>query len=505
MFDTNAFDSTLIDLPGLIHFSNRSQSEEDIELIKSLVRDYISRQRTIMLAVISAKNDYANQIILKMCREFDTTGSRTLGIITKPDFLRPGSENEAAWLDLARNKDIVFELGWHLLKNRADDQHSISFAQRNVEEQVFFQKGNYKSLPQHMMGVNSLRDRLSQLLFDHLRKGLPDLKEELEGMLSDTIHQLDSLGQSRESVAEQRVYLADLASSASNLIRMACDGSYDAPFFGNIDVDAEIEAEQNSLRLRAVVQHLNIQFCKRVRTHGHTFQISKATDSEHGTDESTGVDPWTAAKKKARNPMKKPACMTRQQAIKWASHIQERIRGRELPGVFNPMIIGYIFQEQSVRWEEIARKHINIVADTCKRFVLRVLNSIGTTEVREKLTTSKILPFLKQTHQAALEELEHILKDKACHPITYNHYFTDNIQKIQQDRYINHFMSKAQQSTIHVMAKTFTAGPGFEEKKIIEPAVLESGFRQIVQHDMVKYAAEQALDAHDAFYKVRRS
>ena len=221
--------------------------------------------------------------------------------------------------------------------------------------------------------------------------------------------------------------------------------------------------------------------------------------------ESTGVDPWTAAKKKARNPMKKPACMTRQQAIKWASHIQERIRGRELPGVFNPMIIGYIFQEQSVRWEEIARKHINIVADTCKRFVLRVLNSIGTTEVREKLTTSKILPFLKQTHQAALEELEHILKDKACHPITYNHYFTDNIQKIQQDRYINHFMSKAQQSTIHVMAKTFTAGPGFEEKKIIEPAVLESGFRQIVQHDMVKYAAEQALDAHDAFYKVRRS
>jgi GTP-binding protein EngB required for normal cell division len=112
---------TLIDLPGLIHSSNKAQSDEDVELIKSLVKDYISKQRTIMLAVVSAKNDYANQIILKMCREFDTKGARTVGIITKPDFLRPNSDNEATWLDLARNKDIFFELGWHLLKNRADD------------------------------------------------------------------------------------------------------------------------------------------------------------------------------------------------------------------------------------------------------------------------------------------------------------------------------------------------------------------------------------------------
>jgi hypothetical protein len=59
-----------------------------------------------MLAIIFAKNDYANQIILEMCREFNMKGARTLGIITKPDFLRPNTENESTWLDLARNKDI---------------------------------------------------------------------------------------------------------------------------------------------------------------------------------------------------------------------------------------------------------------------------------------------------------------------------------------------------------------------------------------------------------------
>jgi hypothetical protein len=61
--------------------------------------------------------------------------------------------------------------------------------------------------------------------------------------------------------------------------------------------------------------------------------------------------------------------MTWRQAIEWVSYIQEGIRGRELPGVFNPMIIGHVFQEQSLRRKDIARKHIDTVADTCKRFV----------------------------------------------------------------------------------------------------------------------------------------
>lgn len=107
-----------MDLPGLIHSENKSQSKEDVELIRNLVEEYITNKRTIILAVVSAKNDYANQIILKKARDIDSNGSRTLGIITKPDFLAPGSENESSWIELASNRDIYFELGWHMLKNR---------------------------------------------------------------------------------------------------------------------------------------------------------------------------------------------------------------------------------------------------------------------------------------------------------------------------------------------------------------------------------------------------
>lgn len=85
---------TLVDLPGMIHSSNRSQTDADKELILNLVKEYISSPRTIILAVVSAKNDLANQIIVDYARKADQDNKRTLGIITKPDYLREGSENE---------------------------------------------------------------------------------------------------------------------------------------------------------------------------------------------------------------------------------------------------------------------------------------------------------------------------------------------------------------------------------------------------------------------------
>lgn len=78
---------TLVDLPGLFHSGSKSQSDEDAKAVKSLVTGYMKKSRSIILAVVSAKNDYNNQIVTKYARDFDKGGVRTLGIITKPDTL----------------------------------------------------------------------------------------------------------------------------------------------------------------------------------------------------------------------------------------------------------------------------------------------------------------------------------------------------------------------------------------------------------------------------------
>jgi hypothetical protein len=84
---------TIVDLPGLIHSENKQQTTADVELVLSMVQMYMANRRSIILAVVSAKNDYANQIVTKLAKDVDYKGHHTLGLITKPDTLSVGSES----------------------------------------------------------------------------------------------------------------------------------------------------------------------------------------------------------------------------------------------------------------------------------------------------------------------------------------------------------------------------------------------------------------------------
>ena len=131
---------TIVDLPGLIHTATKQQTEMDIGLVKSLVHNYMKKRRSIILAVVSAKYDYANQIVLKLARNADPTGYRSLGVITKPDKLKPGSTSEDSFIALARNQDVNFDLGWHVLKNMDTEDGKATLTIRDAEEQIFSPK-----------------------------------------------------------------------------------------------------------------------------------------------------------------------------------------------------------------------------------------------------------------------------------------------------------------------------------------------------------------------------
>ncbi len=53
--------------------------------------------------MISTKNDYANQIVLKLVRAINKKGNWTLGVITKPNTLIAGFESEALYVSLVEN------------------------------------------------------------------------------------------------------------------------------------------------------------------------------------------------------------------------------------------------------------------------------------------------------------------------------------------------------------------------------------------------------------------
>ena len=49
---------------------------------------------------MSAKNDYAKQVVLQLAREINLKGVRTLSVITKPDTLPVGSESKTVFVVL---------------------------------------------------------------------------------------------------------------------------------------------------------------------------------------------------------------------------------------------------------------------------------------------------------------------------------------------------------------------------------------------------------------------
>ncbi|KAK4998476.1 hypothetical protein LTR66_002294 [Elasticomyces elasticus] len=65
---------TVVDLPGLISAANEEQTEDDVRMVQKLVDTYITNPRTIILAVVQANNNIANQGIIQKSRRVYKAG-----------------------------------------------------------------------------------------------------------------------------------------------------------------------------------------------------------------------------------------------------------------------------------------------------------------------------------------------------------------------------------------------------------------------------------------------
>lgn len=101
-----------------------------------------------------------------------------------------------------------------------------------------------------------------------------------------------------------------------------------------------------------------------------------------------------------------------------------------------------------------------------------------------------IFSTLKTNLHAALEELGKIWEDETLQPLTYNHYFTDNIQKDRlQD--VRDEIKKAIE----------------DNEKVEDYSSLKQGLKNVIRGhltevDMQKQACKEARSALDAYYKV---
>ncbi|KAH0592650.1 hypothetical protein MHUMG1_09642 [Metarhizium humberi] len=459
---------TMVDLPGLFRAGNRDQSAEDALIVSKMVRDYVKKPRSIILAVVSAKSDFALQEITEMARELDPRGLRTLGLITKPDTLDSGSDSEAAYIRLAQNQDVFFRLGWHVLKNRDFKMRHASSNERDEAEEAFFSAGLWTALDNKYLGVKSLRPKLSNVLKDQIIQQLPSFVQDIDTEITNCRNHLNRLGTARTTPAEQRRYLFQVSRDFTALMRAAVDGEYNNAFFGS----AKSEAGYRK-RLRARVQGSLTLFAGNLRQRGQKKII---------------VDSEDEAKIFRRQ-------ITRSAYMREVKDLMRRSRGRELPGTFNPLIIGELFVEQCQPWDGIA-------ADV-KSDVLRIVYDVAKTIVEHvavEETAEGILQVINKAINSLSDELDSefqklLLPYRTVHPITYNHYLTDTVQKIQEKR------------RRHKLREEFRKLLGDDEMRPVihnvcmNPSELISQLEDHTEVDMESYACSLAIDYAEAYYK----
>ena len=348
---------TMVDLPGLFRASNRDQSVNDAEIVKKMVRGYMKRPRSIILAVVSAKSDFALQEVTELARELDPAGVRTLGLITKPDTLDAGSDSERAYLTLAANKDVVFKLGWHVLKNRSYEMRNASSAERDEAEDEFFSQGVWTSIDPAHLGVRSLKPRLSNILKDQILHQLPGLLRDVESGISDCQARLKQLGSPRTTIAEQRRYLSRVSQEFSNLMKEAVDGLYSNPFFGSSKTEDGYQK-----RLRAVVQNTLTDFAEEMRLRGQTRTIVESPGED--------FDP-------------EPHQIWRSDYIDEVTDLMKKSRGRELPGTFNPLVVGELFSEQCRPWRGISNASKDDILAAVYRTTRAILDHVAAEETSD--------------------------------------------------------------------------------------------------------------------------
>ncbi|TLD31034.1 hypothetical protein PspLS_02595 [Pyricularia sp. CBS 133598] len=194
IYSPNVLTLTLVDLPGLTKVPVGDQPRDIEKQIREMVMKYISKPNAIILAVTPANSDLANSDGLKMAREVDPEGQRTIGVLTKVDLMDDGTDV----VDILAGRIIPLRLGYVPVVNRGqrdiDNKKPIQAALEN--EKNFFDNHKAYRNKSSYCGTPYLARKLNLILMMHIKQTLPDIKARISSSLQKYSAELETLGPS---------------------------------------------------------------------------------------------------------------------------------------------------------------------------------------------------------------------------------------------------------------------------------------------------------------------
>ena len=181
VYSPNVLNLTLVDLPGMTRVPVGDQPKDIEQQIRDMLYQFITRDSCLILAVSPANSDLANSDAMKIAKEVDPDGLRTIGVITKLDLMDQGTDAK----EILENRLLPLRRGFVGVVNRSqkdiDGKKDIKAAMQN-ERKFFMTHASYRHMADRM-GTPYLQKVLNQQLTNHIRETLPTLKQNLQKQL----------------------------------------------------------------------------------------------------------------------------------------------------------------------------------------------------------------------------------------------------------------------------------------------------------------------------------
>ncbi|XP_063636232.1 dynamin-1-like protein isoform X3 [Cydia splendana] len=191
IYSTKVVNLTLVDLPGITKVPIGDQPEDIENQIRNLIVKYIANPNSIILAVTAANTDMATSEAIKMAKDVDPDGRRTLAVVTKLDLMDAGTDA----IDILCGRVIPVKLGIIGVVNRSQqdiiDKKSITDA---LKDEATYLQRKYPTIATRN-GTPYLAKTLNRLLMHHIRDCLPELKVRVNVMISQFQTLLNSYGE----------------------------------------------------------------------------------------------------------------------------------------------------------------------------------------------------------------------------------------------------------------------------------------------------------------------
>ncbi|XP_054896069.1 dynamin-1a isoform X9 [Poeciliopsis prolifica] len=189
VYSPHVLNLTLVDLPGMTKVPVGDQPADIEAQIRDMLMQFVTKENCLMLAVSPANSDLANSDALKIAKEVDPQGMRTIGVITKLDLMDEGTDAK----DILENKLLPLRRGYIGVVNRSqkdiDGKKDINAAMA-AERKFFLTHPAYRHLAERM-GTPYLQKVLNQQLTNHIRDTLPGLRAKLQSQLLSIEKEVD--------------------------------------------------------------------------------------------------------------------------------------------------------------------------------------------------------------------------------------------------------------------------------------------------------------------------